>query len=90
MGGLRRASVPAASGRGRGVNSAAAGRTPFMDRDISQEHDQEGSEDGSGNEEQSAARHTEGSDLDEEQEETGEGILDHPEHSDAPGPFGTS
>ena len=42
------------------------------------------------NDEQRAALQAEGSGMDEEQSETGEGILDHPEHSDAPGPFGTS
>lgn len=40
--------------------------------------------------EQRAALQTPGEDLDEEQAETGEGILDHAEHSEAPGPFGTS
>ena len=40
--------------------------------------------------EQRAALQAPGEDMDEEQAETGEGVLDHAEHSDAPGPFGTS
>jgi hypothetical protein len=38
---------------------------------------------------QGAALQKLGSGQDEEQAETGEGILDHAEHSEAPGPHGT-
>lgn len=62
-----------------------------MDEDITEnQRGEEEDESVPANEEQRAALQTPGSGQDEEQAETGQGILDHAEHSDAPGPFGTS
>ena len=54
-----------------------------------EEHPQEG--DGAGMPaEQRAALQKGGGGMGEEEGEVGEGILDHAEHSEAPGPHGTS
>lgn len=62
-----------------------------MNQDTEQnQREGEADDDVPANDEQRAALQTGGKGMDEEQAETGEGILDHAEHSDAPGPFGTS
>jgi hypothetical protein len=68
-----------------------------MSESTEPQHDEEGTQEESEerqqapvDNEQRAALQTGGGKLDEQQSEVGEGVLDHAEHSDAPGPFGTS